>query len=691
MHLPTPGFRPPQGAVRGPDYKPHIDGLRAVSIIAVLAFHAGVPGFGGGFTGVDIFFVISGYLIINQIAAGLEAGRFSIFDFYARRALRILPPFLLVLVVTLAIGVVLIRSPRDLANFVGSAVSAPIFLSNIFFLRKSGYFDVGAPERPLLHTWSLSVEEQFYLVVPVLLVGLFWFARRRGMSWATALAAAGVLIGGVSLAGAILLTPPDNHPIVADPNPAFLLTQWRAWQFVAGGVIALVVARVRSRPDLVGSLAGAAGLVLIALSIGLVGLEWLGVRLGLYDRVSGYPGVAALLPTAGAALFIGGGLLAPASAAARLLSTAPFTFVGRISYALYLWHWPLLVFGRMLPLDVSREFMSAAALALALALSIATHYWIERPIALWRRRPQLRTDARFAFRIVAAGCGACVLVAALSSYVAGGALARARENPLLARATEAKVGGSGSCLDASGAAAETCFDGSRQIGVLVGDSEAYALLPRIEYEAEKNDARLFAFTVPGCNPLYLLSDPDYAAKTPFCAGLVPKLDQLSRLDEKADFAIFQALWNSMLANEGPDRAGAEEDFRQRLTRLITAFAGAGQRRVLIIGPIPMLHGGDPFTCVDLSRTLGLAIEPCGVSRAEVDALSRRPLEILREVAASLPNARVVDPSEIFCDERVCVPFQDGGVTYMDYCRLNDFGAKLLYDRFRADFEWAFGR
>ncbi|MCX5512640.1 hypothetical protein C3941_03910 [Kaistia algarum] len=693
MHLAADGIqtrqlRPPIPR-SSPAYKPHIDGLRAISIAAVLGFHAGVPGLGGGFVGVDIFFVISGFLIINQIVDALEDGRFSIFDFYARRALRILPPYLLVLLVTLAIGLVLIRSPRDLDNFTGSVVAAPIFLTNIFFLKKSGYFDVGATERPLLHTWSLSVEEQFYLIAPVLLFGLYWLARRRNGSLTILLAVAGALIAAASLVGAIRLTPPDNHPIVADPNPAFFLTQWRAWQFVAGGAIALVVDAVRWRPRRVGSMAGLAGMVLLALSIGLIGLEWLGVRIGLYERVSGYPGVAALLPTLGACLVIGGGLLAPGSLVARWLSLRPLVFIGRISYALYLWHWPLLVFAKMLPLDLSVPFVRAMALGLAVGLSVATHYALERPIATWRQRPRLRTDAGFAFRIVGAGVIGCALLATLGGFAAGIALSRANENPLLAGVKAANVQGAGSCLDATGPKAASCFDGSQPIGVLVGDSEAYALLPRIDFEAGRNGARLFAFTVPGCNPLHLLSDPAYAAKTPFCQGLLPKMEMMADLDGKAEFAIFQALWNSMLAHSQPGQTDIENDFRQRLSRLLTTFAGAGQRRILIIGPIPQLRVPDPFTCVDLARTLGLSVDRCGVPRQEVDAARRRPLEILREVAAGLPNARVVDPTEIFCDERICLPNQDGAIVYMDPGHLNDLGAKLLYDHFRSDFEWAF--
>jgi hypothetical protein len=145
----------------------------------------------------------------------------------------------------------------------------------------------------------------------------------------------------------------------------------------------------------------------------------------------------------------------------------------------------------------------------------------------------------------------------------------------------------------------------------------------------------------------------------------------------------------MLASVQPGQLGIETDFRQRLTHLLTAFAGGGQRRILIIGPIPQMRAADPFTCIDLALTLKTSPERCGQPRAEADALRDRTMEILRETAANLPSARVIDPTDIFCDARICLPVHNGAMTYMDSGHLNDYGAALLYDRFRADFEWAF--
>ncbi|MBX3576042.1 MAG: acyltransferase [Rhizobiaceae bacterium] len=212
----------------------HIDGLRAVAVIAVVGFHAGLPGFGGGFVGVDVFFVISGYLIINHIVDELRAGRFSPMRFYARRALRLLPPLLLVIAASTVLAAAILVSPGEWEWFTLSAVAAALFASNVYFLLKQGYFDLDIYEKPLLHTWSLAVEEQFYLVVPVLIVGCFFVASRWRRDPIRVLVVVAVVVLVASLAGSIAYTVPTGR------NQAFYLMHWRAWEFAAGGLVGLL-------------------------------------------------------------------------------------------------------------------------------------------------------------------------------------------------------------------------------------------------------------------------------------------------------------------------------------------------------------------------------------------------------------------------------------------------------------------
>ena len=309
-------------------YLPFVDGLRAVAILAVVGCHIGLPGFSGGYVGVDVFFVISGFLIINQIKDGLEAGRFSIMSFYARRALRILPPFLIMFFTVIVVAAFIIPTPNNAMEFARSVPFSPLMLTNVFFYLRQGYFDIDAREKPLLHTWTLSVEEQFYLLIPILLVLIFhWRNRRFG---ATA-AAIGIAVGLVSLAGAIIQT--ETNP--DEQNAAFYFMHWRMWEFVIGGFLgAPLAAAARRLPGPAVEGLAVAGLALIVAAA------------ALFDGKSPYPSWRALVPTMGAALIILSGLAQRPVLVARLLALRWMVVIGLVSYAWYLWHWPILTFLR---------------------------------------------------------------------------------------------------------------------------------------------------------------------------------------------------------------------------------------------------------------------------------------------------------------------------------------------------------
>ncbi len=327
---------PRQGASNDPNYPhylPFVDGLRAISIVAVVLYHVGVPGISGGFVGVDIFFVISGFLIINQIKAGLISNRFSVFSFYAQRALRILPIYLLVLLLTFAAAPFFLVTPEVYWNFLPSAILAPLMLSNVGFYETQGYFDIGAIEKPLLHTWTLSVEEQFYFVIPILLVVFFRLGNRRFGTMAAVIA---IAVAAASLAGAITQTSTTGR------NAAFYLPYWRAWEFAAGGLIGPTLVSVcRRLPYLLIDVAGWIGVGAIALAI------------GSFNGSMPYPSWNAVLPVAGAALLILSGSAGPKTSIARTLGSPPFVAIGVVSYGWYLWHWPILSFLRTARLDES--------------------------------------------------------------------------------------------------------------------------------------------------------------------------------------------------------------------------------------------------------------------------------------------------------------------------------------------------
>ncbi len=295
-------------------YRPDIDGLRAIAVVAVVLFHGGVPGIDGGFVGVDVFFVISGYLITSIILPDIEARTFSLARFYQRRVRRIFPALIMVVAASLLAGLVLL-APADYKTLGERVIAASLFVSNVFFWKQVSYFAGPASENPLLHTWSLSIEEQFYLFYPLFLIIVSRFGRTIR---ATA------MIAGLSLSLAACCVM-----IAYQPSATFFLGPTRAWELLTGGIIAAGIVP-QSRPEL-SSVAGIIGLVLICSSI-----------IVLTPAVP-YPGYAAVLPVSGTALLLWSGQHG-SSPAHRLLSTLPFLVIGRASYSFYLWHFPFFAF-----------------------------------------------------------------------------------------------------------------------------------------------------------------------------------------------------------------------------------------------------------------------------------------------------------------------------------------------------------
>ena len=336
-------------------YRPDIDGLRAVAIVPVVLFHAGLGGFKGGFVGVDVFFVISGYLITSLIEGEIRERRFSIVAFYERRIRRIFPA-LLTMILCVSAGAALILLPDDFRAFGRSVAATALFGSNVLFWSESGYFDAAAETKPLLHTWSLAVEEQFYILFPLFLVAAHRLLEGR---WGRAL----VPVIAMSFLWSVL-------QVSSEPASAFYLAQSRAWELLLGALIALqAVPPLRSQAAR--ELAGGAGLALIAFST------------LAFSAQTPFPGFAALLPCAGAFLLIHAGSGPAPTLTRRLLSLRPLVFVGLISYPLYLWHWPLLALAKRLALRPLTPMEVLDIVASSVALAALTWKFIEQPI---RRR-----------------------------------------------------------------------------------------------------------------------------------------------------------------------------------------------------------------------------------------------------------------------------------------------------------------
>ena len=382
-------------------FRPDIEGLRAVAVVAVVLFHADVPRVGGGFVGVDVFFVISGFLITGLLWREVSTtGTVGLRNFYGARARRLLPASATVGVITM-IGSAVLLPPLQTRTVIGDGIASALYVSNYWFIQQGvDYFGGLVPPSPFQHYWSLGVEEQFYLIWPALIIGTAWLVRRAHWRTKTDTNSSQrpylvvlALVAAVSFALSLAVT-------YVAPPVAFFSLPTRAWQLAAGGLVALTAGQWRRLPALSAALTGWAGLGAILVASTQLSPSTL------------YPGIAALLPTLGAMLVIGAGCATPSQGCGRLLGSSPMRAIGRISYSWYLWHWPVLL---LTPALLGHSLGLAARLTAAIvsgALAVLTLRFIENPL---RFADPVRRSARASLALggVATALAVCVGVALL--------------------------------------------------------------------------------------------------------------------------------------------------------------------------------------------------------------------------------------------------------------------------------------
>jgi peptidoglycan/LPS O-acetylase OafA/YrhL len=652
-------------------FRPDIEGLRAVAVVLVVAFHAGVPGIGGGFVGVDVFFVISGFLVTGILFDELQrTGGISLRSFYARRVRRLLPLAAFVLV-AVAVAMQFFTAPvfRPTVRF--DALSAALYYSNWqFALESVNYLTLGSAQNPVLHYWSLSVEEQFYLAWPVLLVLAAWLGRGRGPGLATRCAVLCALVGGASLVYSLRATP-------AEPAMAYFQTTTRLWEFAAGGAVALAIPALLRAPRLVSSPAAVVGLGAVAAAV------------VAYGPTTEFPGRAALLPVGGAALLLAAG---PATAVGRLLSLPPFRVVGRLSYAWYLWHWPCLVFARTArwaPADGRIGWLATSgAVAISFVLACVTHALVEDParrarwLAVDRRRVAVFGSLTTATTLVALAIAGGPLV------VPGQAVASTRSpypsaaTPLAASSSTAYGAMRGCHVGYSADAPGTgCAFGdvhARRTVVLIGDSHAAQWFPAFEVLARREHFRLIAWTKSGCpftsaTSIYLPAiGRSYGECRDWAASVLQRLAALPRpalvIEARTSTYLPQ-----VLDSDGEPIGGAEAARRwgQGFGGGVSALRRLADR-VVVLRDTPHAPFDVP-ACVSWNSS-----EPAACDFARPKHSDQT--EYAAELAAGVPASLYVDPAPAACGPHECRAVVDGVITYRDDNHLTAAYAALLWNR-----------
>jgi peptidoglycan/LPS O-acetylase OafA/YrhL len=686
-------------------FRPDIEGLRAVAVLAVVLFHAEVPGVGGGYVGVDVFFVISGFLITGLLSREVStAGTVRLRRFYGARARRLLPASAAVGVVTL-IGSAVLLSPLQARTAIGDGIASALYVGNYrFILEGDDYLAADLPPSPFQHYWSLGVEEQFYLVWPALIIGTAWLirrARRRTKAHATwserPYLVVLALVAAVSFVVSLLIT-------YVLPPAAFFSLPTRAWELAAGGLVALTAGQWRRLPALAAAIAGWAGLALILLACTRLGTTTL------------YPGTAALLPVLGTALVIGAGCAAPSQGCGRVLAPSPMRAIGRVSYSWYLWHWPVLV---LTPALLGHSLGLAGRLAAAAVsggLAVLTLRFIENPLrfaAPVRRSPLASLVLGGVATAVAVCVGVALLVwvptpvgrgapavaltetaaspptgdgmdtynsavwrafAQVHAAVAASAELKAvpsnLDPPLADAAAELKAmylhgclrnyfqGGQPEC-----AAGDT---GSKTRVALVGDSHAAMWNPAFQRFAAQRGWRLEMMSKAACP----LMDVPFRRLATHCEQWRGQI--IARLRAEHPQLIVVSMWRRYVAGHGwwlPDFTSYDPVWIDSLTRLVQQLRGTGAK-VLVLGPIP-----DPQTSVPICLS-GHLDDATACTPRKSTAVNEAGIAA-ESAATRAAGGQYANLTNLYCTADRCPVIVGNILVYLDWSHLTFEYARLL--------------
>ncbi|MCD8497653.1 MAG: acyltransferase [Alphaproteobacteria bacterium] len=647
-------------------YRPDIDGLRAVAILAIILFHAGVPGFSGGYIGVDIFFVISGFLLTGIMIREIREGQFNLRAFYAFRIKRIVPALLVMLAATTLAAVVFL-SPGDLEDFGESLMAALVFSSNVLFWQQTGYFAGLAQDMPLLHTWALAIEEQFYILFPCAVL----LATRLGRQFYIPLTLCLFILSlGFSLWSSFYA-----------PAAGFYLLPARIWEFLLGGLLAFS-ALPSPQNRMIRESLSAGGLVLIGISV------------TLYDAQTPFPGLAALIPCLGAALILYTGQNAGhKTLALHLLGIKPLVLIGLLSYSLYLWHWPLLVFTRYINFGEIGPGGTAAVLAISFLIALLSWRFIEQPF----RRQNSSFATGVIFRLAGAGMLVFVMIGAGLTFSHG--LPQRLNDPeaaLLERRADQEKAAIEHCAAPLPAPQDTLrhalfcrlgADGKEPDFLLTGDSHAMTVQETVSTLLSEKGRAGYMLAQKGCA---FIPGMDYAGGN--CADFTASTLEFLKAHPAIKTVLLVSRWSRPIVGPVDFPGAVEEGHKANLflaksgtltgeaQAVLRSLAEDMQRQgkqLYILTPIPEI-GYDVPTM--LARMAYLKKEKdISLRRADYNTRHAWFFETLPALEAS--GAHILHAEDVFCESGSCAATNKKTPLYCDDDTFNASRAKIIFQQY----------
>ena len=650
-------------------YRSEIDGLRALAVVPVILFHAGFKAFSGGFVGVDVFFVISGYLITTILLNELEAGNFSIVRFYERRARRILPALFFIMFLCLPFAWFWLL-PQDMKSFSQSLVAVSVFASNILFWRTSGYFDTATELKPLIHTWSLSVEEQYYVLFPLFLL----VAWKLGRRWIAVLL---FTIAVISLALA-------QYFSTRSPSAAFYLLPTRAWELMIGALVAFYYTEhnIKKHRHSFSQIFSLIGLALITYAI------------VAYNNQTPFPSIYALAPTLGAALIIV--FSTKDTLVGKLLSSKLFVGVGLISYSAYLWHQPMFAFARHRSLDEPSLWLMCALAIAALPLSYLTWRFVERP---FRNKHTFNRKQVFIFAFIGSfmfgGVG-------LIGHITNGSPNRFQFAINYPDMTlfEDQVKECWLDIKKNPSIDSGCKIGARNEDAkfaVIGDSHAGALLYGLDLEAKRNNLSGLSYTYRSCPPLkntdpLKITDDDFICLK-FRNSFFSSLSLNNHIPE---IIVINARWALLMEkkryqnNKGVVEPGDDwiwdldpASYRESMAKSIADSIKdilANGKKVILIYPVPEMAWDVPSRLRKVQLYNG-AVNPedASITQESFQKRTRSAYDALDSIG-DYKNLIRIKPENLFCTNHsssICIAHLDGKPLYFDDDHLSNLGSNLI--------------